>query len=231
MRKSVLIVAAHPDDEVLGCGGTIHRLSCEGNAVNILILAEGLTSRQIERQPDQLNEELISLHAIAHKVAHVLKANSVELKGLPDNRMDGMELLDIVKTIEEYARLVDADIVFTHNPGDLNIDHRLTAEAVITAFRPRPEQKVKEIYFFEVASSTEWRMGGGFEGFHPNMFMALSTEDLEKKQAALELYEEEMRPFPHARSVEAVVHLARWRGATIGNKAAEAFVAHRVVHS
>lgn len=227
--QTILIVAAHPDDEVLGCGGTIARMSSDGNRVHILLLAEGLTSRQEHRSPDNIVSELSDLHEVAQKAGKLLGAQSVQLLGFPDNRMDGIDLLDIIKKIEHYSLKISPDVVFTHNPFDLNIDHRLTAEAVITVFRPQPGRNVSEICFFEVASSTEWRIGSGFQGFQPNYFVPLGSDDLEKKMNALELYSNEMQKFPHARSGEAVKHLNHWRGATIGKEIAEAFVAYRII--
>ena len=228
-NTSTLIVAAHPDDEVLGCGGTICRLAAQGCEVHILILAEGLTSRQPEREPEKLEAPLSDLHGIARQVGDLLGARSVRLGGLADNRMDGVDLLDIVKVIEERTRTLNPGVVFTHNPSDLNIDHRITAEATLTAVRPQPGQTVRAVHFFEVPSSTEWRAGPGFAAFQPNYFVSLSEEHLSRKIRALSLYGGEMRAFPHARSVEAVEHLARWRGASVGERAAEAFMTFRAI--
>jgi LmbE family N-acetylglucosaminyl deacetylase len=224
--KNVLVIAAHPDDEVLGCGATIARHAKDGDSVHIVILAEGVTSRDEQRDRSVRNAELFELVAAAQKSKKILGAESLELHDFPDNRMDSVDLLDIVKVIEKHISLREPEIIYTHNSGDVNIDHRCIHEAVIIACRPIPSQTVKTILFFEVPSSTEWQTPGSAPQFAPNWFVDVS-ETLEVKLEALNAYESEMRPWPHPRSLEALEHLARWRGATIGTDAAEAFVIGR----
>ena len=221
-REKVLIVAAHPDDEVLGCGGTIAKHSKAGDEVKILIVAEGSTARQLNRNKDNALEELKTLKKAAEVSASILGAHEIEMLGLPDNRMDSIDRLDVNKLIERQIDSYAPSIVYTHHCGDVNVDHRRLHEAVVTACRPIPSHPVKSLLSFEVASSTEWQPPGSAHAFQPNWFVDISDHWPHKREALL-AYASEMRPWPHARSVEALEHLARWRGAQMGVEAAEAF--------
>ena len=222
MADSVLVVAAHPDDEVLGCGGTIARHADEGAQVQVLIVAEGATSRQEQRNRNEATDELSALAQAAQKVGTILGAKEVELLDLPDNRLDSLDRLDLIKQIELRIARHQPQVVYTHHAGDVNIDHRRLHEAVVTACRPAPVQPVKRLLSFEVASSTEWQPPGSAPAFQPNWFVDISAQWLRKREA-LEAYASEMRSWPHARSIQALEHLARWRGAQVGVAAAEAF--------
>ncbi len=222
MTNSVFIVAAHPDDEVLGCGGSIARHADAGDHVQVLIVAEGATSRQQQRDRGQVDTELSDLARAAQKAGEILGARGVELLDLPDNRLDSIDRLDLVKLIEEKIERYQPQIVYTHHSGDLNIDHRRLHEAVVTACRPTPGHSVKRLLSFEVASSTEWQPPGSAPAFQANWFVDISDQ-WERKRLALEAYASEMRPWPHARSIQALEHLAGWRGAQVGVEAAEAF--------
>ena len=222
MAISVVIVAAHPDDEVLGCGGSIARHADAGDHVQVLIVAEGATSRQQQRDRGQVDTELSELAYAAQKAGEILGSTGVELLDLPDNRLDSIDRLDLVKLIEARIERYQPKIVYTHHAGDVNIDHRRLHEAVVTACRPTPGHSVKRLLSFEVASSTEWQPPGSAPAFQPNWFVDISDQ-WERKRLALEAYASEMRPWPHARSIQALEHLARWRGAQVGVQAAEAF--------
>ncbi len=214
---NVLIVAAHPDDEVLGCGATAARLAREGHAVHISILAEGMTSRSEEHR-----DRLPDLHACAKRAADMMGAKDLCLHGLPDNRLDTLPLLDVVKIVEERIELLRPEIVYTHHGGDLNIDHRITHRAVLTATRPTEGHPVREVFCFEIGSSTEWAFQRFEPVFRPNVFVSVASE-LDIKIAAMTAYESESRPFPHPRSPEALrATAARW-GSVAGCTAAEAF--------
>lgn len=227
--KKILIIAAHPDDEVLGCGGTIAKLSAQGAEVHVLLAAEGLTSRQEQRDPQALRAEFEKLHMTANQANELLGVKSLEFLGFPDNRMDSIDMLDVVKKIEAKMTTFKADEVYTHFPSDLNVDHRILSEAVLTATRPQPGQMVKKVFFFEVPSSTDWNYNGKPSSFFsPNTFVNIESS-LSKKISALKCYDAEMRPFPHARSVENMENLARVRGASVGYKAAEAFILARAL--
>ena len=219
---SVLVIAAHPDDEVLGCGGVIARHADRGDQVHVLIVAEGSTSRQIKRDRSLAADELSALAQAAQVAGSILGASGVELLDLPDNRLDSLDRLDLIKCIEEHIEEHQPDCVYVHHAGDLNVDHRRLHEAVVTACRPIPGQMVKRLLSFEVASSTEWQPPGSAQVFQPNWFVDISAQ-WERKRRALVAYSSEMRNWPHSRSLEAVEHLVRWRGAQIGVEAAEAF--------
>jgi LmbE family N-acetylglucosaminyl deacetylase len=227
MTGRIAIIAAHPDDEVLGCGGTLARLANEGHQVHILLMADGESSRGGAEQP--IDAGLLSARNMAAETAcKILGCASVEALNLPDNRLDGMDRLDVIKQIEHFVELYRPSTVFTHHAGDVNIDHRVVHDAVIAACRPQPEHPVKELLFFEVPSSTEWRPPGSAITFAPNLFYDISTT-FTLKLKALQVYESELRTFPHTRSLKAVESLAQWRGATVGVEAAEAFVLGRKV--
>ncbi|NER34633.1 MAG: PIG-L family deacetylase [Oscillatoria sp. SIO1A7] len=227
---NVLVVAAHPDDEVLGCGGTIAKHSQQGDSVHVVILAEGVTSRDAQRNPEERKSELSALAKMANQAREILGATSLSLHNFPDNRMDSCDLLDIIKIIEKAINQHNPDIIYTHHPGDVNIDHRRIHEAVVTACRPLPGSQVKTLLFFEVASSTEWQTPNSAPAFTPNWFVDIS-DTLTLKLKALETYQSEIRPWPHPRSLTALEYLAKWRGSMIGVEAAEAFVLGRNIIS
>lgn len=214
------MVAAHPDDEALGCGGTIARHADAGDAVHVLFVADGVTSRvgsgevQLRQRQDAAERARIAL-GIA----------SVQYLGLPDNRLDSIALLDVVQPLEAVINGIDPDVVYTHHHGDLNVDHRVVHQAVLTACRPQPGACVREIYTFEVMSSSEWSTPTQ-DPFLPNYFVDISAF-LAVKMAALDAYGREMRDPPHSRSRAHVEGLAKHRGSCVGFDAAEAFMVAR----
>jgi len=217
----ILIIAAHPDDEVLGCGGTIARHAQEGHQVHILILGEGITSRFDDRSKAS-TADLEQLHDQAQRAGEYLGVKNVIVHGFPDNRFDTVSLLDIVKRIEEQIDAIQPEIVYAQHGGDLNIDHALTFRAVMTATRPLAGTGVKRVYAYEVPSSTEWSFQKFEPAFRPDTFVDISTT-LEKKIGAMAIYETESRAFPHPRSPEALLARAAYWGSAAGLKAAEAF--------
>lgn len=217
----ILVIAAHPDDEVLGCGGTAARLVGEGHEVHFAILGEGVTSRNAQRA-DAEQSHLTRLHRQAHAAAVQVGVKNVVLHKLPDNRLDTVALLDVVKIVEDLVDRVKPEVIYTHHAGDLNVDHGVIHRAVLTATRPVAGQPVLEIYAFEVPSSTEWAFHRIEPAFHPNVFVDI-TRTLEKKIAAMECYESEARKFPHPRSPEALRAVATRWGSVVGCAAAEAF--------
>lgn len=221
MNKQILIIAAHPDDEVLGCGGTIARLTEEEHDVYVAILGEGITSRYDKRE--QADQGMIKeLQDRSRQVSKLLVVKELCLYDLPDNRFDTIPLLDIVKTIEKLINRFQPQIVYTHHGGDLNIDHVVTHRAVMTATRPAENCPVKEIYAFEVPSSTEWAFGQFQPAFQPNVFVDISAT-LETKIQAMQIYESEIRHFPHPRSSQVLRAIAEKWGSGVGLLAAEAF--------
>ena len=211
------MVAAHPDDEVLGCGGTIAAWADRGHEVSILILGEGATARMAGQVglPEVLAGQ-------ARESAHILGAVELDLVGLPDNRFDSVDLLEVVRSVEARIEQIAPNVVLTHRRDDLNIDHEVTARAVITATRPQPGSVVRHVAAFEVPSATEWSFGGSARAFNPGYFMEIGNH-LETKVRALETYESEVRDFPHPRSIENVRNRAAAWGAVVGVQAAEAF--------
>ncbi len=219
--KRIVVFAAHPDDELLGLGGTVRRLADEGCELHAVIMAEGLTSRANTRDEADLSG-LEELQEDARKAAGIVGYKSIEFCGLPDNRMDRMELLDIVKIISKFVEKYTPDTIFTHHHGDLNIDHRLTCEAVLTACRPVGENKVERIFAFETPSSTEWNFNYN-EPFTPNVYFDV-TNTLEAKIKGMACYCSESTKYPHPRSAKALRSLGRLRGSNSGFEMAEAFM-------
>ena len=220
----ILVVAAHPDDEVIGQGGTIHRLvRREGCEARALVLGEGMTARNHQRNPNAWREQLKKHKLNFKRATERIGYNSAKSHDLPDNRFDNVDLLDVIKIVEEEIRMYEPDIIFCHHPKDLNIDHRLSCEAVITATRPMPDGLTPSVLAFETLSSTEWQIPEQDFGFQPNFFVTLSHQDILAKQQALEEYDSEIRKYPHPRSVQGIDVLARYRGITIGSEFAEGF--------
>ena len=220
MMNTILVVAAHPDDEVLGCGGTIARF-CESAAIHILILGEGCTSRYDSRS-EASKVELERIGKAARSAAKVLGAQSITLESFPDNQFDEPPLLSIVKCVEKVLGEIRPDVVYTHHPSDLNIDHKITFQAVLTATRPLPNCSVKELYTFETPSATEWSFHQNHPVFKPNVFIDVS-QSIEKKLQAMEFYETEIRSFPHPRSLEALKAICRRWGTVVSREYVEAF--------
>ena len=224
---NVLVVVAHPDDELLGCGGTILKHIRAGDTVYIGILAEGITSRNADVTPLP-HQELDELHATARLVSERIGAKKLFMGGFSDNRMDEHALLNIVKVVENWVNEVCPEIVYTHAAGDLNVDHAVTNRAVMTATRPQPGHHiVKELLAMEIPSSTEWAFSQLPPAFHPTLFIDIS-DTLCEKLSLLDLYEGEMRAAPHPRSREVVQALATVRGSAVSVPAAEAFAVLRI---
>jgi LmbE family N-acetylglucosaminyl deacetylase len=219
---TILVVAAHPDDEALGCGGTIAQHAAAGHVVHIAILGEGISSRH-DRRADAASGAIEKLQDDARAAAAALGARSVVFGGLPDNRFDEVPLLDVVKQVEAWVGTLRPDVIYTHHPGDLNVDHGVTFRAVLTATRPGASSVVvSDLYAFEVPSSTDWAFQRVAPPFHANVFVDIAA-GLEKKIAAMQCYESERRTAPHPRSPEVLRATAlRW-GSVAGMPAAEAF--------
>jgi len=216
--NNVLVVAAHPDDEVLGCGATIARHVYNGDQVRVVFLADGFSSRESDKDRDDS----------AEKASKVLGCQQPVFLRFPDNRLDSVSLLEIVQKIEEVIYSYNPSIVYTHHFGDLNVDHKIAHKAVITACRPQPSLCVKEVYSFETLSATHWNSPSMGSAFNPNYFISVG-EFIDKKIEALRCYDKEIRDYPHARSYEAVESLLQLRGSTVGLNKAEAFFVERLI--
>ncbi len=202
-EASVLVVVAHPDDESLGCGGAIAKLARSGAKVRALIMSAGRTKNAGNQ-------------AIA--AAKILGLAEIQINDFTDQQLDNLPLAYLAEPVEAAIALFQPQIVFTHSGSDLNQDHRAVFQATAIACRPVPKSTVESLYSCEIPSSSEW----GQQPFAPNTFYDIS-EFLEIKQRALDCYVDEMRPFPHPRSQEAVAALAKVRGVSCGVAAAEAF--------
>jgi len=221
VNKTVLVVAAHSDDEALGCSGTISKHIEQGDSVHLLFMTDGVASRSAK-----VNNKKKRLTA-AQGVAEILGVDTLTNLNFPDNRMDSIPLLDVVKEIEDKISQVQPEVIYMHHIGDLNIDHQITHKAVITACRPQPGFCVRKIYAFEVLSSTEWQTPG-VESFCPNMFIDI-TDYIDIKKQVLKVYSAEMHQTPHSRSIDNAIRLNAVRGNSIGVDYAEAFVLIRMI--
>jgi LmbE family N-acetylglucosaminyl deacetylase len=222
--KRALVVAAHPDDETLGCGATMARLARADVEVGVLILGEGLSSRD----GDVPESAFAVLREACLDACSILGATAPVMLRFPDNRFDAVPLLDLVKAVEAEIARFSPGIILTHHGGDLNIDHALTHRAVLTATRPLADRLVPEIWAFETPSATEWAFDPS-RPFTPNIFVDISAT-LKAKTAAMARYDTEARTPPHPRAVECLTALATARGSTAGCHAAEAFqLARRIV--
>lgn len=224
----ILIIAAHPDDEILGMGGTILRHSKAGDKIKIVYLATGITSRikynsKVEsnnrkNKTKNLEYNIQQLRNDTKKASHILKVNDIVFYDFPDNELDSISLLKIVKVIENEIMKFKPNIIYTNHYGDLNVDHRVVYNATLTACRPLGN-RIKELISFEVPSSTEWNYPNSF---NPNYFINIEKE-LPKKINAFKMFKSEIRKLPHPRSSQYLrLNASRW-GAVSGNKAAEAF--------
>ena len=219
MNKKILIVAAHPDDEVLGCFGTVAKLIKEGYEAYTLILGEGKTSRDEQRVLENKKDEIDILNTEIQKANNIIGIKKVFIESFPDNRFDSVDLLDIIKVITKVKEEIQPDIIFTHYEHDLNIDHQITYKAVITATRPMENECVKEIYSFEILSSTEWNYPLSFS---PDTFWDIS-DTIDLKIEAMKKYSSELCLYPHPRSLEGISLNAKYQGMRVGKKYVEAF--------
>ncbi|KKK40076.1 GlcNAc-PI de-N-acetylase [Mesobacillus campisalis] len=210
MTKKVLVIVSHPDDEILGCGGTIKKLVNNGYEVVTVITAKGRKEEEhrIEKCMERANKIL------GVKEFHFLKLPNLEMHTIP--------LHQITKEIETLLDIYNPEMILTHHYGDLNKDHQITYQAVLTAARPLPGKTMVELLCFETVSSSEWTEQTNDRTFKPNYFVNIS-DTLQDKLLALKEYDVEMRPYPHPRSYEGVKSLASVRGMTVGLEHAEAF--------
>lgn len=220
MSKKILVVAAHADDEVLGCGGTIAKHVANGDEVTVMFMTNGVGSRAVD------STNVSKRNLAKERSLQILGVESSYQFNFPDNAMDSVPLLEVVKVVEKVIDKVQPQIIYTHFHGDLNVDHRICFDAVMTATRPVPNQCVKEIYGFEVLSSTEWQIKPDM-AFTPQLYVDVS-DCFEDKIIALKAYNDEMRDSPHSRSFEHVEVLGKHRGYSVGVKYAEAFMAYRI---
>ena len=219
-NKRILVIAAHPDDEILGCGGTISKLKNE-NFIEVLFMTNGVSARGNNKK-QILKRRKACLNLFKHLSLPIPKNFN-----FPDNAMDKIPLLKIVKKIEQKIKDYRPDTIITHYSHCLNIDHKITYEAVITACRPLIGSSVKKILSFEIPSSTDWALYKG-KNFQPNYFIDIS-EHLKNKINLIKFYKEELRSYPHSRSIPSIKALASVRGVSCGVKYAEGFYLNRFI--
>ena len=233
----VLVVVAHPDDEVLGMGGTIKKLSKKGHTVKIVVMATGITARRSTNFQNSsnytinptdkkiLDKQIKILHTHATKAAKILGVSKIEFLNYPDNEMDQVSNIELTKSIEKIIEKFKPEVIYTHTPFDVNVDHVSCYNAVLTATRPKKNTVVKKVLCFEVPSSTEWNFTSVFA---PNTFVDI-TNEIKNKIKALKVYKTEIRNFPHPRSTRALQTIGiRW-GSVSGFAVAEAFSLVRVL--
>ena len=218
-----MILAAHPDDEILGCGATAARLIDEGFRGKSVILSQGMLSRG-----EEYRENLGELHDATLSANNILGIDDVKFHDYPDNAFDTVPRLEIIKCVEQEIDDFQPDIIFTHFGHDLNIDHRRTFEAVLTACRPIPGEKQPDIYSFFVPSSTDWTDGNCMKSFVPNVFVDVSAS-IERKLEALNCYTTEMREYPHSRSLESIRIFSQYWGNRVGIKWCEPLILVRKI--
>lgn len=229
-NKKILVVVAHPDDELLGLGASMHKLITAYNCtIRTVILGEGITSRSDSRDLKRWEADLKIHRENIEQARASIGYESVKIYDFPDNRFDTVALLDLIKVIEKEKEAFNPEIIFTHHGGDVNIDHQRTFEAVMTSTRPMKHENVHTIITFETPSGTEWRASSDPKNFIPNFYIGISEEDLQAKIVGMEAYEFEKRVYPHPRSPEALRILAQLRGLTVGKELAEAFCIIRCI--
>jgi len=221
-NNSVLVVAAHPDDEAIGCFGTLLKHYKFGDEINIIFLSDGVSSRGVNKKKKHERKKncLKVLKIIG------LKSKNVFFLDYPDNMMDAVPLLDVIKNIEEIKKKIQPNVLYTHFSNDLNIDHRIAYQAAITASRPSKNETIKKILCFEIVSSTEWS-DKNKKIFSPNYFVDIS-KFINRKLKALAIYDKEIKKSPNARSLENIKNLALLRGSRAGVNYAEAFFIERI---
>ena len=220
MKNKVLIIAAHPDDEILGCGGTILRHTESKDDVQIVFVSDGEISR------DDSNHKKIKRYEAAKTVSKELGCKEPIFLDFPDNQLDTKPLLKIIKLIENILDTFKPNIVYTHYYNDLNVDHQITSKAVLTACRPIGENVVRQILLFEIPSSTEWSISNSH--FRPNKYISIANFS-DKKKKLLKIYGDEIRDFPHPRSLKYISSIESIRGSEAGLDEAEAFLIFREV--
>ncbi len=218
--KKILVVCAHPDDEVIGCGGTIAKFSKYAD-VNLLTFTDGESSRLNKNK-----KKIIKRRQMLLKSSKILGINNTHQHNFKDNELDTYSNLELTKLIEKYLLKYKPDTILTHYKNDLNIDHRKIFRSVITATRPFKNNLIKNIFSFEITSSTELSFYN--ERFNPNLFINIE-KSIEKKKRALNIYKNQFDKKKGLLTVENILNLSKYRGNFIGCKYAEAFEIVRLI--
>ena len=215
-----LLVVAHPDDEVLGAGASMLRWSREGHQIDVAIMCTEAKARAFRPEDKELDEDL-------NASSDFLGIHRKFEATFPNIEMNTVPHLKLVQFIESAIRESEPDIIITHHPADTNNDHLQTSMAcqeAVRLFQRRPEVKrVRELWYMEVPSCTEWKINSAMVSFNPNCYVEVGKEGVDAKVKALSMYRGVMRPYPHPRSAEFIEGLAAYRGGQWGLMYAEAF--------
>jgi len=225
----VLIIAAHPDDEVLGCGGLLSKYQHSETEFKVIFLAEGTSCRYSDKEmaSDEVQSQILRRNNFGINALKYVGVKSHSFYNLPCGRLDTIPILEINKIIEGEIEEFQPDVVFTHSENDANNDHRIINNSTIMATRPIPGSCVKTVFTYEISSSTEWNFGQ--KRFDPNYFIELSEQNVENKIAAFLCYSSEVRAFPFPRSPEGIKNNCINRGMQAGVKYAEAYKLIRTI--
>lgn len=213
MKKKILVIAAHTDDEALGCGGTLLKYQKLGYEINSLFFTDGVSSRQ-KTKKKEISDRLKNAKKVSKKYSF-----KYFYEKLKDNQLDDYPLLSIIKIIEKHIIKIDPELIFTHSATDLNIDHQKIFEAVLVALRPQKKSNFKKLLSFEIPCSTHWNFE---KSFQPNVFINIE-EFINEKIKMISEYDKEIKQSPNARSYENIKNLAKFRGNTCNLNYAEAF--------
>ncbi len=222
--KKILIVCAHPDDEVIGCGGTISLLSKTAQ-IDLLVFTNGEGSRKFSSD-EQYKKKTLQRKQMLQKSSKILGIKNIHQLDFRDNQLDTYPLLEITKELENYLKKYKPDTIFTHYKNDLNIDHRKVFEAVITATRPFKNTFIKNLLSFEITSSTE--LSYSKNQFNPNFFVDIKDK-INLKKKSLKIYKKQFDKELGLLTIENIINLAKYRGSYIGSKYAEAFEIVRII--
>ncbi len=224
MKKTVLVIAPHADDEVLGCGATMKKHALQGDLVHVLIATNASVGAPELFRPEQV--EAIRAEALkAHRVLGVTQTHFAEF---PAPRLSSSPAYPISNHLSSLVQTLSPDVVYLPHPGDLHEDHRVVYRAALVALRPGRSSCPSEVYCYETLSETEWAPVQGDERFEPNVFVDVS-HCFEAKLEAMRCFQSQLMEFPHSRSLEALEALAKLRGATVHVSRAEAFELERLI--
>jgi LmbE family N-acetylglucosaminyl deacetylase len=218
-NRTVLVIAAHPDDDAFGCGGTIRKLANQKNKIYAIYFTDGVSARINKKD---LKKKINDRKENSEKASNIMGIKKSIYYSFPDNQLDKVPLLQIIQKIEVQIKKIKPDLIFTHFENDLNLDHQIINRAVVTATRPKPNLKLKKILLFETLSSTEWKFSNKMKVFNPNYFVDIS-KTINHKIKSIKCYKKEIFKWPHPRSEKGVKTLAMYRGQSVGLKFAEAF--------
>ena len=220
MNNNILVIVAHPDDETIGCGATIRKHYDLGDNIYCVAFTNGIGARSYKKL--KLKNEVKKRKIYSQNAAKILGFKWINIYNYPDNQLDKISILTLIKKIEKIKEKINPKIIYTHSFNDLNIDHSIIHTATITAFRPQPHEVFSEIRLFEIPSSTDYNFYKKKNIFIPNLF--INIKELWKfKEDALNVYKKEIRKWSHTRSLESIKNLSYYRGTSSGLEMAEAF--------